>query len=314
MAESKNMAPFQIVALFALIAAIAQVSLGGVVRVSDSGLGCPDWPLCHGQIIPALEFHTLIEYSHRLTGILVGFSTLVLTTLAWRQYREDKRVLVFATLALVLVLVAGGLGGATVLTDLAWWFVLLHLGIAEILVAAIIFTWISAVKPGRHNIEGGLQIRPPDNFDWLVITAMVGLMVLLMFGSYMVGRGYGSSCGGWPLCNGIIFPTGKAFAIHMAHRYMTIIIGGLIMWTAYLTLNRNLSHPYLNRAAISMAILFVTQIMIGATMVWTGYTAAAKGLHLIVGTLVWTTLVLLAATHFDQRIWSTNRRNKSKSL
>ena len=314
MAEPKNIAPFQVVALFALIAAIAQISLGGVVRVSGSGLGCPDWPLCHGQIVPTLEFHALIEYSHRLTAMLVGFSTLILTALAWKQYRDDKRVLVFATLALALVLVAGGLGGATVLTELAWWFVLLHLGIAEILVASIIFTWISAVKPGRHNIEGDLQVHPPDNFDWLVIAALVGLMVLLLFGSYMVGRGYGSACGDWPLCNGVIFPTGKAFAIHMAHRYMTVIIGILIMWTAYSALNRNLSHPYLNWAAISMTILFVTQIMVGAITVWTGHAAAAKGLHLIVGTLVWSALVLSAAIHFDQRLWCTNRKNKSKSF
>lgn len=268
--------------------------------MSDSGLGCPDWPLCHGQIIPAFEFHTLIEYSHRLTAVLVGFSTLALTSLAWRHYRDDRRVVFSATLALALVLIAGGLGGATVLTDLAWWFVLLHLGIAEVLVASIVFTWISAVKPGRGTDEG-LHSGPPGNFDRLIITTLVGLMVLLLFGSYMVGRGYGSSCAGWPLCNGVLFPTGEAFATHMAHRYMTLMTGVLITWTAYSVLNKSLSHPYLNWTAAGMTVLFATQIMVGAITVWTGHATAAKGFHLLFGTLVWTALVLLAALHFNQR-------------
>ena len=52
----------------ALAAAVAQISLGGIVRITDSGLGCPDWPLCHGKLLPPLELHTLIEYSHRLSA------------------------------------------------------------------------------------------------------------------------------------------------------------------------------------------------------------------------------------------------------
>ena len=56
-----------VVAALALLAAVGQVTLGGVVRLTDSGLGCPDWPLCHGKLIPPAEFHTLIEYSHRKT-------------------------------------------------------------------------------------------------------------------------------------------------------------------------------------------------------------------------------------------------------
>ena len=314
MTLTRNKKVFQVVAVLALVAAVGQVSLGGVVRVSDSGLGCPDWPLCHGQLIPPFELHTLIEYSHRLTAVLVGFLVLALAAIAWRQYQDDRRVVAAATLALVLVVVAGGLGGATVLTELAWWVRLLHLGIAEAVAASIVIAWIAAARPGRS-----LEERPPsvpsDNFDRLVIVTLAGVLVLVLFGSYMVGRGYGSSCGGWPLCNGSIFPTGTAFATHMAHRYMALLVGILVAWTAYAAWNRRDSRPYLGWAAIALAALFVVQIMVGAITVWTGYAAVAKGLHLSVATLVWTTLVLVAALHFEPRwTWSGSHSTMPEPL
>jgi len=68
----------------------ALVVLGGVVRVSGSGLGCPDWPLCHGRPYPPLELHAIIEYSHRTTASLASL-LVVLTAaaalMAWRQRR-----------------------------------------------------------------------------------------------------------------------------------------------------------------------------------------------------------------------------------
>ena len=109
---------FLIVASLALVAAIGQVTLGGVVRITDSGLGCPDWPLCHGKLIPPAEFHTLIEYSHRLSASLLGVLVLAAAVLAWKFHRTDRRLTSSTTLGLALVLVAAVLGGITVLTEL----------------------------------------------------------------------------------------------------------------------------------------------------------------------------------------------------
>lgn len=307
MARTRSSAAFQVVAALSLAAAVGQVSLGGVVRVTNSGLGCPDWPLCHGQLIPPFELHTLIEYSHRLTGVLVGLFVLALTVMAWRQYRGDHRVTAAASLALVLVIAAGGLGGATVLTELAWWLVLLHLGIAEVLVASIAVAWIAAAGPSP-SIEEQPASGPRDNFDWLVIATVLGVLALLLFGSYMVGRGYGTSCGGWPLCNGSAFPTGTAFATNMAHRYMALLVGILVGWTAYAAWSRRGSQPYMGWAAVALAALFAAQVILGAVTVWVGYAAAAKGLHLSLATLVWTALALLAALHFKRK-WMLSDRS-----
>ena len=56
----------------ASIATVFLISLGSFVRVTGSGLACPDWPLCNGSIIPAFEYHVLIEYSHRLSAAIVS--------------------------------------------------------------------------------------------------------------------------------------------------------------------------------------------------------------------------------------------------
>ena len=122
---------FRLVALAAAAASFGQITLGGVVRATGSGLGCPDWPLCHGRIIPPLETATLIEYSHRLSATVLGVLVLAVVVMAWVYYRSNQWVIVSAVLGLALVILAGALGGFTVLTELAWWVRLLHLAIAE---------------------------------------------------------------------------------------------------------------------------------------------------------------------------------------
>ncbi|TMD17067.1 MAG: heme A synthase, partial [Chloroflexi bacterium] len=58
--------------LLAAIFAYLQIALGGVVRVTGSGLGCPDWPLCHGRPYPPADLNAIIEYSHRTVGAITG--------------------------------------------------------------------------------------------------------------------------------------------------------------------------------------------------------------------------------------------------
>ena len=85
--------------LYIHVAAFGQVSLGGVVRVTDSGLGCPDWPLCHGRLIPTFDSATLIEYSHRLSASLLTVLVVATAVLSWRHYRDRPWVMVPSALA-----------------------------------------------------------------------------------------------------------------------------------------------------------------------------------------------------------------------
>ena len=118
--------------IIAIVVAVGQVTLGGVVRATGSGLGCPDWPLCYGSIIPPLSSAALIEYSHRFSGSVLGILIFGLAIISLLRYSFDRWIVIPATSAAVLVIVAGVLGGLTVVTELEWWLRLLHLSLIHI--------------------------------------------------------------------------------------------------------------------------------------------------------------------------------------
>src|ERR1700716_2288894 len=94
------------------IFAYLQIALGGVVRVSGSGLGCPDWPLCHGRPYPPANVQSIIEYSHRAVGSVTGVLIIGTVVLAWVVYRSRRPVVAWlATASLVAVAAEGALGG-----------------------------------------------------------------------------------------------------------------------------------------------------------------------------------------------------------
>ena len=304
----KSRLAFLILAIAALVAVVGQISLGGVVRVTGSGLGCPDWPLCHGRIIPPFEVATLIEYSHRLSATLVGILVLAAAVTAWRAHRSDPRVVFFSTIAFVLVIAAALLGGVTVVTELDWWFRTLHLGVAESLVACLVVVAVAAwTSPGR-TVSTNFRNAGFGVLDLLLVISLIGVFVLILYGSYMVGLGYGSACATWPLCNESIAPEGAPYATHMAHRYMAAVVGGLVVATAVLAWSRRSSRPELGWGALILASLFVAQVLVGAAAVWSGFATGLKAFHLSMATLAWGALAFLAALNFVPKWLPSERR------
>src|SRR5881409_2697301 len=84
--------------------AYLQIALGGVVRVTGSGLGCPDWPLCHGRPYPPANLHAIIEYSHRTVGAITGVLIIATVVGAWLVFRSRRPIVAWmATASLVAV-------------------------------------------------------------------------------------------------------------------------------------------------------------------------------------------------------------------
>ena len=304
-----------------MVAAFAQVTLGGIVRVTGSGLGCPDWPLCHGQIIPPFEFATLLEYSHRLSASLLGVLVLATMVVVLMRYRSNRWGKNSILTALGLVLVAAALGGATVLTHLAWWLRLLHLGIAEgavaALVVAVIVSWrVGAANAGSADTvtDDTASVDAPDadarGVNRLLIAALVGVFLLILSGSYIVGAGYGSSCGTWPLCRGSLFPEGRAYIEHMGHRYFAAIVGLLILAVAYKAWQMRFRMPSVGWSGLLLAASFAAQILVGALTVWLGFTPEIKAIHLSMATLVWIALVFVAALVYVPQRFSGNEQTR----
>ena len=219
-------APFRVLTVVTVLSLFALVTLGGVVRLTDAGLGCPDWPLCHGKIIPPFDTSTLIEYSHRMMATVVGGLILITVVVVWRSYRQWPWMLVPATLGLILLIIQVLLGGVTVLEELSPKIVVAHLATAEALIVSLVVVCMVALF--GSSLSGP---REDANGRWLplpilALLAALAAYGLLLTGSYVAASGAAPACGqGWPLCSGQLIPEGHYPMMHMLHRLVALLVG-----------------------------------------------------------------------------------------
>ena len=283
---------YKVVALLSLVVSFIQIALGGFVRASESGLGCPDWPLCHGKIIPPFEFHTLIEYSHRLNGSLLGILVAVLLILCIMRYRRDKQLMLANYAAFTLVVSAGILGGITVITELAWWIRLIHLGIAQFLAACLMYITYKFAFDNLANDHS--YLNPIRAWKWKKIFCVSLVFLLIVSGSYMVGIGASSSCSSWPLCKGLSIPDGMSYQVHMGHRYISVVTLAFVGYISIELMIHAKGNKLIKRVTHSALGLLGIQIILGAVTVWSGFSSHMKVTHLTVATLVWLSVILMS--------------------
>src|SRR3954464_11820644 len=144
-------AAYQRVAEIALAALTLIVFTGAAVRLTGSGLGCPDWPKCYGGVAPPLETHAWIEYGNRLISGFVGVAAVAAGALAWRR-RPFRRDLALLGVLLPLGVVSQAvLGGFTVRHHLAPGFVMGHFALSMlVLCAAVTLAWRARHEPGER--------------------------------------------------------------------------------------------------------------------------------------------------------------------
>src|SRR5919198_2607722 len=101
-----------------LLTSLLVVVWGGVVRVSGSGLGCPDWPTCHGQFLPSLDMATRIEWFHRFLGIAGGLTLAALGVTTLIAYRANRWLVTLVVAAGVLYIFQAVIGAGVVVLQL----------------------------------------------------------------------------------------------------------------------------------------------------------------------------------------------------
>ena len=139
---------FKLLTYLSVVAVYVLIVIGGFVTSTGSGRACPDWPLCHRQIIPPLTTPILIEYTHRLWTVVVSVLVVATTVAAWRGTRKPTRIRAFATLSLILFLSQVILGMVTVLTESHPIIVTGHLALATALFASVVTNagYVSMIK------------------------------------------------------------------------------------------------------------------------------------------------------------------------
>jgi len=267
----------------------ALVVLGGVVRVSGSGLGCPDWPLCHGRLLPPLDLHAIIEYSHRTTTVLATTLMVVTAVIAWLWLRRRRDVVTAATVALGLLVVQITLGAITVKLELPPIVVLVHLANAMALLGAVSVTAVAALAPGSTS-----QATDTVSRRW-ALAAAAGTYLLIVSGSLVVASGASGACSAWPLCGGgFSFAFDGSPAIQLLHRGIAGVIGLLIVISLLAVLARHRRQPAV-RATVALTLAALAfQVAVGAAVVTLHLPAALRGLHLALAGAVWVGTVVLA--------------------
>jgi cytochrome c oxidase assembly protein subunit 15 len=142
---------YQQVAFVSLISLALIVTTGAAVRLTGSGLGCPDWPRCYGQVVAPLEFHAVIEFGNRTLSGFVGLVVIAASVLAWRRRPFRWHLAFFGALLPLGVVAQAILGGLVVKHHLAPGLVMSHFILSMILLdAAFALAWCSRYEPGER--------------------------------------------------------------------------------------------------------------------------------------------------------------------
>ena len=264
------------------ISGYLQITLGGLVRVSGSGLGCPDWPTCYGKPYPPPTIHAVIEYSHRANGVLFGLLVILTVVAGFWLYRGRRTPVTWLTVAALATVVGEGLLGWQVVANLlAPVLVLVHLAIALVILGLMIAIFILA---GPAPIAGSDR-----GFARLAGAAAALTYLVLLTGSSVVATRADEVCKSWPLCgNGLALDFGGAAAFATLHRLTAGAVGLFLVGVLLAGLRRH------RAVAGATLLLLAVQVVVGALVAVTTDVALLQGAHIAVASAVWAGVLALA--------------------
>ena len=262
------MTRFQKVAAITVALTFLLVMIGVIVRATDSGLGCPDWPLCHGQLLPALgDDKAWIEWLHRTVAAVLGLLVLGLAVLAVRDHRRQASILWPSIAAVGLVGFQAWLGRETVRLGNTGESVTAHLAAAMTLLALLIYILVRSFYPARiggrgrepavhaaRGLRGGLglraaAVRVPGDGD----RRGPGLPRLAADGRHVLPGA-----------------DRRRRRRRCLHRWVAVVVGVIVAAVAVVALRRPRAP---NRVAVRLAMVAAralsVQAIVGAAQIWT---------------------------------------------
>ncbi len=283
-------ARFKKLTLFTAIVTYALVVLGGIVRVTGSGLGCPDWPLCYGQPLPSAQTEAILEMAHRYVAALVTLLVVVMAVTAWRGYRQNKWIFRPAMAGVGVIFFQIILGAITVLLKNHPLTVVAHFGAALTMLACATIVATAARLPAEAASVERTPLR-----KWALVSVLF-VIGLLFFGALVTGTSSALGClTDWPLCRGELIPNSTELStyINWFHRFFALITGLVLTYTTLVAWRSKDKQHGAWIAAALMLSFFVIQAAIGGAVVLSQIHLVWRGLHLAMGAATWTAAIVL---------------------
>jgi heme A synthase len=263
------------------------MALGALTRAARAGMACPDWPLCHGRLIPPLDaafyppdpsyavYRVYFELTHRIVAGLLAVGTVVLVTVWWRRGMRRAGVILATILSAQIAM-----GAVTVWLRNAPFTVVIHLALALSFLAVLLL----GLRPFGIRLSSE---APPGNVAWVYRGLTAAIVVQLLLGGVVSSRSIGLSCSDFPLCNGLPIPIywTEPIAWQMAHRAVGFAILFGIAWLCAVAWAR--PAPRSERLiSAGLTIGIVLQIVLGGMNVWLQIPPAVSAAHLACAVLL----------------------------
>ncbi|MGZ8136026.1 MAG: COX15/CtaA family protein [Methylococcaceae bacterium] len=305
MIDTQAILRFRRLGALTLFAVYFVILVGGIVRASGAGMGCPDWPTCFGQWVPPTNeaqlpanYHeiyaqrgyqntqfnpvkTWTEYANRLVGVTIGF-LIFLTAWSSRIFlKTDKPIFYLSLTSFFLVGFQGWLGSTVVASNLKPFMITLHMLLALFIVALLIYT----IARSQRDYLGRLDISLlPGKFKTVLIAAMVMTLLQVAMGTQVretvdfishnhsyIDRQY------WRNDFPIIF---------YVHRSFSSIILFTNLWLVWKLYQSVAGNSLLLRTGFALAGLVVTAILAGVSLDRLAVPPAAQPIHLLMANLI----------------------------
>ncbi len=271
------------VTLVALIMLALIVLTGAGVRLTGSGLGCPDWPRCYGQIVAPLETHAMIEYGNRLLSGLVGMVALAAGLLAWRRRPFRRDLALIGVLLPLGILGQAVLGGFTVRNHLAPGFVMAHYVLSMIILdAAVALAW-------RAHHERGQRPRSTDRLAMWATRALFPLGSLTIFvGTAATAAGpHAGGAGTGDVINRLDLRGAETmdWMIHQHGRLAALLgVAAVALWWLLRRRGADAEH---RRAVGTVCVLLAAQGVVGITQYLLELPTALVWFHVTLAVATW---------------------------
>jgi heme A synthase len=263
---------------------------GGIVCITDSSRGCPDWPTCHERWFPPNQVNSIIEYSHRLLTPLTLPFLIAAAVVAWRRYRSEPWIFVPAIGAIVCLAVVVFFGALVILKGLSRGWAAVDLGTA-LMALALMVVAATGISARFRSPTTGLRPSVTTGIARLALTTTATVYAVLVSGVLVSRPGALMRCLNWPGVVGLGRPEDLFGWLYLLRFAVGVLASALIVVLVVQAWRTRRRHPLLARDTAMAGILLVIATIVGALMPTPDNGVLMPALSMAAAAVLWAVLV-----------------------